>query len=417
MSMTLPSTADIARRHLVAVAKDLFAHEDAGTVPVADEIVEIPASRYTDQAYFEREKQQVFRRIPIIVAATAEIRNPGDHVSLEIAGIPVIVMRGRDRVARAFLNACTHRGAILSEGSGSSLRLKCPYHGWAFDEKGALVGVPCRQEFGDVDTERHGLKAFPTHERAGLVWAILNPGSTLDVDTFLGEFGPQLEQFGLENWHVFGRQSYKGANWKLAFDAHLDFYHLPVLHRNTFGADVSPQAFYYHYGPHMRLTRPGKRGVPVNPGDPDLFSERELPEEQWTNEAMMLGEWIIYPNVSINSFYRGGRGILISQIFPGDKVDESVTVQTYLLQNEPNDAQREEAQQLFDFLGHVVSTEDLPTSYNQQRALSTGILNSLQFGRNEGGLQRFHKWTDRILNTADGQLNQFLESGPEGPVG
>ena len=100
---------------------------------------------------------------------------------------------------------------------------------------------------------------------------------------------------------------------------------------------------------------------------------------------------------------------MISQIFPGDKVDESVTVQTYLLQNEPDDAQREEAQQLFDFLGHVVSTEDLPTSYNQQRALSTGMLTSLQFGRNEGGLQRFHAWTNRILDTPDGEFETLFD--------
>jgi phenylpropionate dioxygenase-like ring-hydroxylating dioxygenase large terminal subunit len=401
---------DTSRRLLLEVARDLGKHGAAGTVPVADEIVEVPASRYTDPEYFEREKQLIFRRIPIMVAASCEIKNAGDHVSLEVAGIPVLVMRGRDGVARAFLNACTHRGAIIASERGSSLRLKCPYHGWNFDEKGALVGVPCRQEFGEITADL-SLKQFPVLERGGLIWAILDPESKIDINTFLGDFGLLLEEFGFESWHVLGRSSYKGANWKLAFDAHLDFYHLPVLHRNTFGADVSPQAFYYHYGPHMRLARPGKRGGPATPTRADLFAQMEGPENDWTNEAMLLGEWILFPNVSFNSFYQGGRGVLISQILPGVNVDESVTVQTYIMENEPNDEDREAAEQLRAFLGDVVNGEDLPTSYAQQKALSTGMLKAVQFGRNEGGLQKFHKWSDRILESTDVELDRFLSAG------
>jgi phenylpropionate dioxygenase-like ring-hydroxylating dioxygenase large terminal subunit len=411
MTGNATATHDTARKHLTTVARDLLAHEAAGTVPVADEIIELPAARYTDPDYFAREVQQVFRRVPVIVAMTAELRNPGDHTNIDIAGMPVLVMRGRDGQARTFLNACTHRGAIIANQPGSSLRLKCPYHGWNFDEQGSLVGVPCRKEFGDLDTENLGLKQFPTHERAGFIWAVLDPNSTLDIENFLGDFAPMLDQFGLADWHMFGRQQYVGANWKLAFDAHLDFYHLPVLHKNTFGPDTSPQAFYYHWGPHQRLARPGQPGVPTPAGQPNLFHERDLPEDQWSTEGMLLGEWIVYPNVSINGFYKGGRGVLVSQILPGDTVDESITVQTYLTREVPTGADRDEVAQLFDFLGRVVSTEDLPTSHAQQKALSTGILNSIRFGRNEGGLQQFHRWTNTLLDTPDGELNGLFRDG------
>jgi phenylpropionate dioxygenase-like ring-hydroxylating dioxygenase large terminal subunit len=401
---------DTSRRLLLEVARNLRDHAAADTVPIAEKIVEVPASRYIDSEYYAREKQLIFRRVPIMVAASCEVKNAGDHVSLDIAGIPVLVMRGRDGMARAFLNVCTHRGAIIAKEPGSSLRLKCPYHGWNFDEKGALVGVPCRQEFGEITADL-SLKQFPVLERGGLIWAILDPESKADINAFLGDFGSLLEEFGFESWHVLGRSSYKGANWKLAFDAHLDFYHLPVLHRNTFGADVSPQAFYYHYGPHMRLARPGKRGGPATPTRADLFAQMEGPESGWTNEAMLLGEWILFPNVSFNSFYQGGRGVLISQILPGVNVDESITVQTYITENEPSGEDREDAEQLRAFLGKVVNEEDLPTSVAQQQALSTGMLKAVQFGRNEGGLQEFHKWTERILNTSDAELNALFENG------
>ncbi len=116
---------------------------------------------------------------------------------------------------------------------------------------------------------------------------------------------------------------------------------------------------------------------------------------------MMIGEWIVYPNVSINSFYAGGRGVIISQILPGVNVDESITVQTYLTENEPNDDDRVIAQNMFNFLGDVVDGEDLPTSVDQQRALSAGMIKSVNFGRNEGGLQRFHELSDRLLSASD----------------
>jgi nitrite reductase/ring-hydroxylating ferredoxin subunit len=363
------ATDEITRRHLVAVAKDLFAHGAAGTTPVADRVVSIPASRYTDPEYFEAEKAKIFRRIPLIVAASCEIREAGSHTTLDIAGIPVLVVRGRDGVARAFLNVCTHRGAILAKGADTTLRLSCPYHGWVFDDKGALVGVPCRKEFGEVNTPNLGLKEFPVRERAGLIWAILDPESTLD------------------------------------------FYHLPVLHRNTFGADVSPQAHYYHFGPHQRLARPGKRGGPSTPPHADLFAQQDLPEDEWITEAMLIGEWIVYPNVSINSFYAGGRGVLISQIIPGINVDESITIQTYFTENELSGDDRVIAQNMFNFLGDVVDGEDQPTSVDQQRALSAGMIKSVNFGRNEGGLQRFHELSDRFLTTGPANLIASCHEG------
>lgn len=146
-------------------------------------------------------------------------------------------------------------------------------------------------------------------------------------------------------------------------------------------------------------------------GHADLFSQPSDDDDAWTIEAMLLGEWIIYPNVSINTLYKGGRGVLISQILPGATVDRSVTVQTYLLEHEPDDAQRTAAQQLFDFLGGVVNGEDLPTSFDQQRTLSTGMVSTVRFGRNEGGLQRFHQWTERILDTPEADLDALFRNG------
>ncbi len=356
--MTVAPEAPSVRAELVSVARDVLDHTHNGTVRVTDSVMTLPAWHYTDPAHFEVEKRRLFRRIPIVVAASCEMPNPGDQRAIDIAGVPVLVVRGRDGVARAFLNVCTHRAAVIGQGCTNAARITCPYHGWVFDDRGALVGITGRSDFGTIDTEQYSLRALPVRERAGLIWAVLDPASTLDIDGFLGVFGSMLERFGLEHWHPVAQRSLTGANWKLAFDAHLEFY--------------------------------------------------QWPDTEWTDEAMMLGEWIIYPNISINTFYRGGRGVLISQIFPGDAVDSSVTVQTYFMENEPTDEQRAEAISMFDFLGDVIGTEDLPTSMAQQRALSSGLMPTVCFGRNEGGPQEFHRWTERIIAADDTDLNALF---------
>jgi carnitine monooxygenase subunit len=347
-----------------------------------------------------------------MLAAGCELPAAGDRKVLEVAGVPVVLVRGRDSVARAFLNVCTHRGSIVVKDCGSSARLTCPYHGWSFDDTGALVGVPARSDVGLTNVEEFALRSFPIVERGGLIWVTLDPASTVDINGFLGVYGDMLERFGFESWHLLAQRTLVGANWKLAFDAHLDFYHLPVLHRNTFGSEVSSRAYYYEWGPHQRLTRPGKRGGPTVPEQVDLFAQQDWPEDRWTDEAMLLGEWIVYPNVSLNSFYTGGlRGVVISQIFPGSTVAESTTVQTYIVEHEPDPEEREAAMHMFDFLGRVVGDEDMPASLSQQRGLSSGLLHEVVYGCNEGGIPRFHQWNERIVATSNDNLNDLFCTG------
>jgi phenylpropionate dioxygenase-like ring-hydroxylating dioxygenase large terminal subunit len=79
------------------------------------------------------------------------------------------------------------------------------------------------------------------------------------------------------------------------------------------------------------------------------------------------------------------------------------------MQDEPHEASLAAALKLSEFLAHVVNDEDLPTSERQQRALDSGLLPSVCYGRNEGGMQHFHRWVERILETDDAQLNALFQ--------
>ncbi len=407
----MPEINDNARRWLVEVATDVLDHGTSGTFTIAPEVTRRSAENYTDAERFNAELRRLFRRIPLLLAASCEIQGRGDFRTYQIAGVPVLLTRDADGQARALVNICTHRGAPVAHGAGHCSRFTCSYHGWTFGLDGRLAAVSSAADFGAVDRGTYGLRQLPVLEKGGMIWAILDPESTLDIDAFLGMFGEALSAFDLTGWMLVSEKTLTGANWKLAFDAHMEFYHLPVLHKNTFGPQTSPRALYYFEGPHQRLIRPVRYEKNGMPARADLFQWAEHPQDTWPIESMMMGEWILFPNVSFNSFYDGGRGVLVSRIYPGETVGESITVQSYYMAGQPSDAERAEAQKTADFLEGVVAGEDLVNSRNQQRALDSGLLREVSYGCNERGIVHFHEWVDRILAASDAELNTLFRDG------
>ncbi len=359
----------------------------------------MPASAYVDPGRFAREVQLIFRRLPLVVALSCELAGVGSYRALDVAGVPVLVVRGVDGQVKAFVNMCSHRGAqLVEEGTGRARRFSCPYHAWTYGLDGELVGIFQREDFGEVDAACLGLTRLPVLERAGLVWAVLTPGSTLDLASFLCGYDELLSLFEFERWHVVARRSVAGPNWKVAYDGYLDLYHLPVLHRETFGTKIPNRALYDAWGPHQRVTAP-------NPKYRDLL---ELPEQDWPLERLLNGVWTIFPHVSIATFDVGMRGVLVSQLFPGPDVGSSTTVQTFLVEREPSPQERLVAEQQAAFLEHVVRDEDYRTGLRLQQALATGATEHVLFGRNEGGGQRFHRFVDRVLETPDSELSELF---------
>ncbi|MDH3640485.1 MAG: aromatic ring-hydroxylating dioxygenase subunit alpha [Gammaproteobacteria bacterium] len=360
--------------------------------------MKLDAGLYADQSNHEKECRQLFTRTPLVLAASCELSEPGQCRTMEIAGIPILLVRDNDNVVHAFLNSCTHRGAQLVADGGKAGRFTCPYHGWTFSQSGELVAITLKDGFGDIDFKDYRLVSFPVSERAGLIWGTLDPLSTNNIDDFLQGFDDFLDVFGLDSWRVAEKRILEGTNWKLAFHAHLEFYHVPVLHKNSFGPASSNKALYYFWGPHQRLVQPidSKRNVDE---EHNLYKNADKSEEEWSTESMVLGEWIIFPNVSINLFYDGGAGILISQVVPGASVDESQTIQTFLTADQLEGESRAQVKELSDFLEHVVSNEDLTTSATQQQVLETGLMKTITIGRNEAGIQHFHHWIDRVVST------------------
>lgn len=395
----------MSRQQLVDMAKRNLAHVKAGTVDQAPGVYQVPAANYYDPVRWQLEIDRIFRRLPLVLTFSVELAKPGDYRAMQVAGIPVLLTRASDGSVRAFLNVCSHRGSIVvAEGGGNAKRFSCPYHAWSYDSDGQLAGITNEKDFGDIDRSCLGLTPLPVAERAGLVFGVLDPNSPVDFDTFLTGYDDLLVHHEFETCSLVGRQSVEGPNWKIAYDGYLDFYHLPILHRESFGTRISSDALYDAWGPHQRVSMP-------NPALRDL---EEKPEDEWDIEALISGIWTVFPHVSIAEFDAGGKFYMVSQLFPGATPDESITVQSFLLPgsaDEHDTERRKRVEEMMAFLLEVVRDEDYYTGKRIQQALKAGAKEACLFGRNEGGGQRFHRWVDALVQADDDALPELLRSG------
>ena len=396
----------MSRKQLLEMARRNIAHVKAGTIDQEPDVFRVPATNYFEPERWKVEVDRIFKRMPLMLGFTAELREPGSYKAMEVAGVPVLIARGQDGEARAFVNMCSHRGAIVvQEGVGTARQFSCPYHGWAYSLDGELVGILNPEMFGELDTSCLGLTPLPVAERAGLIFVVLTPGAALDIDTFLCGYDEMLEHLGFDKCHVVGRQTLAGPNWKVAYDGYLDFYHLPILHRNSFGANIPNKALYDAWGPHQRVSMPNPTFLPLE----------DVPEEEWDIEAMLGGVWTIFPHVSVADFDAGGKLYMVSQLFPGPTADESLTIQNFLATFEPDEEHQILIKEQMAFLDNVVTNEDYYTGLRIQRSVKTGAKKEFLFGRNEGGGQRFHRWVDALIRTDDTDLPRLFTAGIDTP--
>lgn len=391
------------RDRLIDQARVTIAHNKAGTTHLTESVTTIPASHYFDPVRWQREVDLIFKRVPLLIATSAEIREPNTYKAIEVVGMPILVVRDGSGVVRAFVNMCSHRGAMLvDEGVGSARRFACPYHNWTYDQTGSLVGLFKQEEFGPLDTSCLGLTSLPVAERAGLIWVVLSPTSTLDFDAFLAGYDEMMELCGFADMHHYGSRRLAGPNWKVSFDGYVDFYHLPILHKDTFGSQMSPDALFHRVGPHQRVT--GPRGSWAK------LENRAI--EDWPDSALVGGVWSIFPHASIAGFdVVGHKMYQVARIFPGDSADESVTYLDFISTAPPTPENIAIIEERISFLEKVVRDEDYATGLKIQRTVKTGAKKEFFFGRNEGGAQYVHGWFDVLLETSDADLNDVLRRG------
>ncbi|MEX6723728.1 aromatic ring-hydroxylating oxygenase subunit alpha [Parapedomonas caeni] len=370
-------------------AAALLDHVEGGTTDQAPATMTVPVSRYTDPATWQQEMDLIFNRLPLMLAMSAELPNPGDYKAMEVMGKPVLITRGKDGKARAMLNVCTHRGAhVVNDGKGNCNRFTCIYHGWTYANDGNLIGVADRPKFGDVDKAHHGLTQLPCDEAAGMIFVILTPGLPIDLRGFLGGMLDDLEHCGFKDWHYLDSRELVGGNWKIAYDGYLEGYHFATAHPQTIATRTFSDIMTFEaFGPHLRI------GFP----QVDIAKLRDIPQAQWGTRENNGYDFVrtLFPNVSI---FVAPELCQIAQLLPGPTPDRNRTILNFISRKAPaDDAERDEKMNMIQFLRDVVNDEDYLLGLSVQRGLDSGAIKHVTFGRNERGNQYFHKWVDYYL--------------------
>src|SRR6185295_7664205 len=157
----------------------------------------IPAAWYTEPSIAELERSTVWSRTWQLVGRAAQVASPGEFVTAEVAGEPVLVVRGADGELRGFFNVCRHHAAaVLTTPCGKVDRLRCPYHGWTYDLAGRLRGVPEIEGAQGFDRDATGLLPVSVATWESFVLVHLDP-EPMPVEDYLGALVGQIAPLGL----------------------------------------------------------------------------------------------------------------------------------------------------------------------------------------------------------------------------
>lgn len=216
----------------------------------------VDRSVFLSDEILKLEWDRIFQKCWIYVGHASEIPNPGDFQTRMIAGHPILFARGSDGEVRALINVCPHRGAIVCrEREGNARSFNCVYHGWAFNNDGALRGVPGREAYGpNFDRSYYSLPRPPRFESYRDFYFLNFDENAVDLVTYLAGAREYidliLDQSPSGNMEIIsGTQEYNiNANWKLLVENSVDDYHILTNHRTWInymansGVDMRRQA-------------------------------------------------------------------------------------------------------------------------------------------------------------------------------
>ena len=366
-----------------SLARRLLDHVEAGTTDLAEDVMEVPVSSYTDPQQWRDEVELLFRDRPLVLCLSGALPTPGSYRTVDLMGTPLLLTRDADGVVHSFANICRHRGVRVADGCGEARRLTCPFHAWTYDTRGQLVGLPVADAFEGIDRSSMGLVELPVAEGHGLVLGRLRPGEAIDVDAELGpELAAELAHLDFAGWRTFGDTHVHpvAANWKVTLDTYRENYHFDYLHRTTlkdyaYGGVLTFDPF----GPHLRNCSAIRSVVEL----------RDIPEADWGDVSAHVSlQYQLFPNTALTF---DSRHIELWQIFPVEVGTSEVVHTAYVRPGLPEAEVDRLAEMAPWICDTVVDGEDFWVAGRTEPGLGTGLVPSVVLGRNEPALQHMHR--------------------------
>jgi Rieske 2Fe-2S family protein len=367
-------------------------------------------------AYFERERERIFRRAWLPIGHASDIAEPGGYFVRDMPTLQtsLLVVRGEDGRVRAFHNVCTHRGnKLVRAGGGCRRHFTCGFHGWTFAADGRVLVVTDEHQFPDLDKERLGLRAIHTEVWEDLVFVNADRAPRESLRAWLGELSDEYPGYFDLHQRAASNRVRVRCNWNLAVNSFTEGYHTLYLHRNSVpdyqGGRNNPdrhrpfmQLFKRHHrysapaNPAHRLTpaeelavKYGRKILPAFDGDMTGMPPGVNPSryEHWAFDVVQF-----FPNAV---FLFGNHWHIEIFFWPIDAASTEIVQDLWYYR--PRNAGERISHQFFASRGRQVFLEDLNTLEAQQEMLASGAIEHLELSRQEMSLQHHYTAASAML--------------------
>ncbi|MFE6862005.1 SRPBCC family protein [Nocardia sp. NPDC057668] len=199
---------------------------------------QIGVEAYISPEYARAEGDKLWAKVWQQVCRVEEIAKVGDYLTYEIMADSIIVVRTAPDTIRAYHNVCAHRGRRLvdtppgaHDARGAARQFVCGFHGWRYDLEGRNTFAAERGDWTCGLTERNdGLARVQVDTWGGWVFINMDPECE-PLRDYLEPAASLLEHFELENMRYRWRRWLTfDCNWKVAFEAFMETYHVPYTH-------------------------------------------------------------------------------------------------------------------------------------------------------------------------------------------
>ena len=217
---------------------DPFADDLKKVLLPIEEARGLPNASYIDEAYFAREKQNIFADNWFAIGFGKDVPHAGSVMPIDFMDIPFLVTRNREGDVNVFQNVCRHRGMkLVSEAKRLKGPITCPYHAWAYDLDGNLRATP---HAGGPDINEHDsvpCSELPLNKVRSYLWRDVIYVTLSDKAADFEDYASEI----MTRWAEFEQPVYSGGadsgfqldlacNWKLGVENYCEAYHLPFIH-------------------------------------------------------------------------------------------------------------------------------------------------------------------------------------------
>jgi len=268
----------------------------------------LPNECYTSKEYTKIERKKLFEDKWVVIGVASSLPNEGDAKPFDLLGLPILIVRNKNKKIKVFHNICSHRGVKLVNEAGKIKNvIRCPYHSWSYNLDGDLIATP---HIGGMN--KHQSKYFKKSnsnlkEIRSFVWLDLIMININNNEISFEDYIKPLSNRWNKFWPLDDRELIKHSNdygyfkltakcnWKFAIENYCESYHLPWVHPGL-NSYSKIEDHYHIQGLPNRFA--GQGTVVYNPR---LKGKEKFPcFPNWPKNKENVAEYVaLFPNVML----------------------------------------------------------------------------------------------------------------------